>query len=307
MSNIVSIQKTRGFEQHDIKKTVYQALESLHFEPVNIPEKVCVKVNLCYYWDYSTGMTTDRRVVSSTIDYIRERWNKEAEISLVESDASAVQMKYAFKMLGYQELAEEKSVRLCNLSEDSSHSVTVSSGAHTYTFEVPETVSTSDVFISIPKPKYHSGTLLSCALKNQFGCNPKWRKIVYHPRLDEVIVGLNKIMKPDLILADGIIVCGDHPQKLGLILAGTNPLCVDFIIAKIMGLNPHKIGHINLAEKEKIGVVNDIVIVGEEINVLKRVFPKQSEPSIAKKTLSSIKGLLYSSYLKLVDNVPLLE
>ena len=181
MANIVSIVRTQSFNEHGIKKAVYEALDSLNYRPVKTPKNVSIKVNLCYYWDYSTGETTDRRVVSSVIDYIRERWNGKASIFIVESDATAVRMKHAFRMLGYEELAVEKGVRLSNLSEEPSQSATVSSGKHTFTFRIPQTISSSDIFISIPKPKYHI-TRISCALKNQFGCNPVRKKILYHPR-----------------------------------------------------------------------------------------------------------------------------
>jgi uncharacterized protein (DUF362 family) len=307
MANIVSIMKTETLDEHGIKKAVYQALDSLDFKPTEIPRKISIKVNLCYYWDYSTGMTTDRRIVSSTIDYIRQRWNEDATINLIESDASAVRMKYAFRMLRYEELAAKKGVNLCNLSNEPSQRITVSSGNHSYVFRVPQTISSSDLFISIPKLKYHTTTLLSCALKNQFGCNPIWKKVRYHPRLNEVIVGLNKIMKPHVILVDGAIVYSDCPHKLGLVLAGTNPLSVDFIAAKIMGLNPYKVGHIDLAMKERIGEVEDIVILGEDIGSCRMKLPKQLQPSRSTRALSAFKRSLYNSYLKLVDNVPLLE
>lgn len=304
MANIVSIVRTQSFNEHGIKKAVYEALDSLNYRPFETPKNVSIKVNLCYYWDYSTGETTDRRVVSSVIDYIRERWNDKASIIIVESDATAVRMNHAFRMLGYEELAAEKGVRLLNLSEEPSQSTTLSSGKHTFTFRIPQAISSSDVFISIPKPKYHI-TKISCALKNQFGCNPVRKKILYHPRLDEAIVALNKIMKPHIVLVDGIIVRGDGPQKFGLVLAGTNPLSVDFIVAQIMGFNPFKIGHVKLAIKEKIGEVGNIVIIGEDIDALKKEFPKLSQPSKLSRVLGNLKLSLYNFYLKVVDSVPL--
>ena len=304
MANIVSAVRTTRHNQDGIKSAVYKALDSLNYHPIRTPKSVSIKMNLCYYWDYTTGETTDRRVVSSVIDYIRERWNGKASISIVESDATAVRMKYAFRMLGYEELAAEKAVRLSNLSKEPSQGVTVSSGGHTFAFRIPQTISNSDIFISIPKPKYHI-TKISCALKNQFGCNPVQRKIIYHPRLDEVIVALNKIMKPDVVLVDGFIVQGDRPQRFGLTLAGTNPLSVDFIIAQIMGFNPYKIRHVRLAIEEKIGEVENIILIGENVDDLRKEFPRSSHPSKLSRMAGNLKLSVYNFYLKLIDGVPL--
>ncbi|GAH40980.1 unnamed protein product [marine sediment metagenome] len=64
-----------------------------------------------YYWDASTGETTDPRIVSSIIDSLRNRFGDNVDICVVESDASAMRTKYAFKVLGYDKLCEEKGER----------------------------------------------------------------------------------------------------------------------------------------------------------------------------------------------------
>lgn len=304
MTNTVSLAQTRKFSEEDVKKTVYGALDLLDFPLIRTPKVLSLKVNLCYYWDPSTGETTDPRVVSSVIDYIRQKWNGDASIYIVESDASAVRAKHVFKMLGYEDLAAEKEVQLLNLSKDSFKEVSVSSGGRNFSFHVPRVISESDIFISMPKPKYHL-TGISCALKNQFGCNPEKRKNLLHPILSEAIVALNKIMLPNLVVVDGITVRGENPRKLGLIAAGTNPVAVDFVMAKIMGLDPKKIEHLELAVKEGIGSVEDIAVLGSDLDHLAAGFPKMSPPSRATRTIERMKLWLYKSYLKAVNGVPL--
>lgn len=304
MENTVSVARAQNFSHEGIKRAVYCAIDSLSFATVKVPRKVSLKVNLCYYWDPSTGETTDPRVVSSVVDYIRERWNKEASISVIESDASAVRASYAFRMLGYEKLAAEKNIRLSNLSKEPSRKTTVSSGGKAFTFRVPQSISESDLFISIPKPKYHV-TGISCALKNQFGCNPAQRKFLLHPMLNEAIVALNKIMMPNLILLDGIIVRGVNSRKLGLIMASTNPVIVDFVMAKIMGLDPSEIDHLNLAIREGLGTVDTINIRGVDINYFKNKFPKMSPPSRLERMTEKMKLSLYNLYLEAVNGIPL--
>ena len=72
---------------------------------------------MCYYLDCSTGETTDPKFVGAFIDLIREKISPDLDIAIVESDASAMKCKYAFRMLGFEKLAQEKNVRLLNLSE----------------------------------------------------------------------------------------------------------------------------------------------------------------------------------------------
>lgn len=306
MGNVVSLVRISKFDKQEIKGATYKALDALDFQLVKSPKKIAIKVNLCYYWDYSTGETTDPRVVSAIVDYIRDRWNNKAKVYIVESDASAVRMKHAFRMLGYEKLASEKGVYLSNLSGQPSDEVTSSVNKHTYTFHVPRTISSADIFISVPKLKIHGLTVLSCSLKNQFGCNPERQKFLYHPQVNEVIVALNKLMKPNIVLVDGIIALGKQPKKIGLLLAGTNPLNVDFVAAKIMNFNPFRIRHIQLASEEKIGDVKGITTVGEDVDLLKNLFP--SRPSkLARALRKAFVGqmkLLYKLYLSLTHDIP---
>ena len=101
-----------------IKEAIQDSLDLIQYKlPTNI-KNVAIKPNLCYYWDYSTGQTTDPKFVAALIDLIREKISPDTDISIVESDASAMKCKYAFKMLGYEKLSQNHDVNLVNLSED---------------------------------------------------------------------------------------------------------------------------------------------------------------------------------------------
>ncbi|MBX5329166.1 MAG: DUF362 domain-containing protein [Candidatus Bathyarchaeota archaeon] len=281
MKSIVSLTRVEGFNGRRIKEATYHALDMLNLKPSRNLKHVMIKPNLCYYWDYSTGETTDPRLVSSIIDYIREKWNPETEIVIVESDASAMRTKHAFKMLGYEALAEEKSVELMNLSEDETCEKEVTVGKRKFTLPLPKSLLECNFFINVPKLKvgpYAGGQCLhiTCALKNLFGCISKPRKVDYHPQLSEVIVGINKLVKPNLTVADGIVALGKHPVKLGVVIAGEDNLAVDFVAAKVMGYNPWRIKHLRLAAEEKVGDIKDVEIVGEGIENICKVFPKRS-------------------------------
>ncbi len=92
-------------------------MDKLNIKNIEEQKNIIIKPNLCYYWDgFTTGQTTDPRIVSGLIDWIKER-NDKANILIAESDASAMKTKYSFKVLGYDKLAREKNIELINLSK----------------------------------------------------------------------------------------------------------------------------------------------------------------------------------------------
>jgi len=120
-------------------------------------------------------------------------------ISIVESDASAMQCKHAFKMLSYEKLAYHYNVNLVNLSEDPHGIENVTAGGHSLKIMVPKTIKEADLKINVPKIKYSIEKIkITCALKNIFGCNPYPKKFKYHHNIYEAIVAINKAMKFDL-------------------------------------------------------------------------------------------------------------
>ncbi|MBI2913611.1 MAG: DUF362 domain-containing protein [Chloroflexi bacterium] len=269
-------------DQDGIRDAVYRALDLLDYSPPARPQTVAIKPNLRFYWDYSTGETTDPRVVAAVIDYVRERWNPQARISVVESDASAMRTRHVFPMLGYDRLAAEKGIELVNLSEDEMLERAVHVGRRSISLPLPRTLHEVDLFISCPKLKvgpYAGGNALhiTCTLKNLYGCIGKRRKVVYHPRVNEVIVAVNKQIGPHLHVVDGIVALGKQPVRLGLIIAGSDAVAVDSVAARVMGYNPAAVKQIRLAEREGVGTRRDLVTLGEDVRALVRAFPKRTQ------------------------------
>jgi len=255
-----------------IKKAIKEALELIGYSFPKV-KKVVIKPNMCYYWDYSTGQTTDPNFVAALISILREEISSDVEISIVESDASAMKCKYAFKYLGYDKLARDYHVKLVNLSEVESEKVEVKVGEKIFEFRVPKVIRDANLRINVPKMKYMSFTKISCALKNIYGCNPFPKKFKYHPKLNETIIALNKVMPFELHLLDGLIVCGSQTSKLGLVMGSRDPVTMDTVAAIIMGVKPKSIDHIILAEKEGIGK-SSFIVRGMDMDYFKKKYPK---------------------------------
>jgi uncharacterized protein (DUF362 family) len=274
--------------QNSLKKALQDSLDLINYRfPPNL-KNVAIKPNLCYYWDYSTGQTTDPRFVSALINIIREA-SPNANVSIVESDASAMKCKYAFKMLGYEKLAQHYNVNLINLSEDKSDTVEVKAGGQPFRLKLPRTIQKADLKINVPKIKYTMEKIkITCALKNIFGCNPYPKKFRYHSKLEEAIVAINKAMKFDLCIIDGMIVSGIQPRRLGLVVASKDPVAIDAAAAKIAGINPKTIRYLQLAEKEGLGNTN-FIQKGIPLNHFKAEYPRKG---IQKKLMGKAYGFI---------------
>jgi len=262
--------------QNQLREAILNSLDLIYFNfPRNL-ENVVIKPNMCYYWDYSTGQTTDPRFVGALIDAIRSKTSPDVKISIVESDASAMRCKYVFRMLGYEQLAKNHNVRLVNLSEDFLETVQVKAGKQSFKLPVAKTILQADLKINMPKIKYTMDPIkLTCALKNIFGCIPFPRKSRYHPRLGEAIVAANKAMRFDLCVVDGNIVSGIQPRRLGFMMSSRDPVAIDAAAAKIAGLNPRSIKYLQLAQQEGLGTTH-YVEKGLPLNCFGKRYPRKN-------------------------------
>lgn len=271
---VLTTTQAKNFSNKDINNAVQRAFDLLDFNFSDKIEKVVIKPNLCYYWDYSTGETTDPRVVSAVIDRVRSQAGKDVSIFVAEADASAMKTKYSFKVLGYEKLSQAKDVKLVNLSDGDIVDVKVKVRDKEFVLPINKFLLKADLTINVPKLKTHNVAGITCALKNIFGAIAKPRKYVYHNMLSHVIVGANKIVRSDISVVDGIIARGSGPKKLGVIVAGDNPVATDFVAAEIMGFNPKEIQYLSVAEKE-IGNGNDIDLIEDytKLTEIRNHFP----------------------------------
>ena len=260
--------------KQSLKDDILNSLALIDYRWKSNVKSVIIKPNLCYYWNSSTGQTTDPRIVGAIIDVVREKYG-EVDIKIAEADASAMRTKHAFPVLGYTQLSEEKHVGLLNLSEDVLEEKTIKINGSQLTFKVPQALLQSDLFINVPKLKLMRQTTITCAMKNLFGCIGTPRKVKYHSLLSEAIVGMNKFLIPHLTIVDGLVALGAHPVKLNLILSGTDAFSVDYIACKVMGYNPYKVKFLNLAKKEGVGDWTGIELRGiTDLTPYAKTFPK---------------------------------
>jgi uncharacterized protein (DUF362 family) len=117
-----------------------------------------------------------------------------------------------------------------------------------------------------------------------------------------VIVGINKVVKSDIVVVDGLVAKGSYPKKLGVVLAGDDALATDFIAARIMGFNPLSVAHLNLAAKEQIGNTKNISLIEDiKLAYLKKEFPHYNH--VKHNMLMKMQIRLLKSYTKFTGDV----
>ena len=176
-------------------------------------------------------------------------------------------------------------------------------------FVLGKAVLEADKIINLPKVKTHNLTLLTLAVKNIFGCIPGTRKAQWHVRtsqkghayLSRMFLDLYTLVNPALSIVDGIVSMEGKgpgfgkPRKLNLIVAGSDAVAVDAVIAEILGASPEQYVALKLALDGHHGTakINDIDVLGELINEIKiNDFQFPPEATEMKGFLKTLVGLL---------------
>jgi len=245
--------------------TVQDALEQLEIDSL-IPSrgKVVVKLNLNTADPHLVASAdTDPRLVDAfcktILDYTKD-------VTLVEAHGYRHSAEEAFKVTGIDKIAKRLGVKILNLSNAPCRDV-----GNDLLGPLPNILLEADLFVTMPVLKTHALTYFTGALKNQWGCIPRYDRIALHQYLDELIVELNRILKPRLCVMDGIIgvegrgPTNGKPRRLDIILASTDPVALDATAMRLVGLDPTKARHVVLAHKAGLGAFNpeDIAVVSD--------------------------------------------
>jgi uncharacterized protein (DUF362 family) len=87
-------------------------------------------------------------------------------------------------------------------------------------------------------------------------------------------VSLNKLIKSNLVVVDGIVATGMTTKRLGLVMASQDAVAIDAAASCVLGLNPKSVKHIALAHREGVGNMN-FLPCGESPIQIKQLFPRR--------------------------------
>lgn len=166
---------------------------------------------------------------------------------------------HCLETTGVGEILQEDGIRFSDLNYGPFHAIENRSNRSTLgSLYLPEALLEADLVVSVAKMKTHHWTGVTLSMKNLFGVMPGsvygWPKnVLHHAGIINSILDINATVQPAFAIVDGIIgMEGDGPimgtpVNSGLVVMGRNPVAVDSTCARLMGVDPEKIGYLYAA------------------------------------------------------------
>ncbi len=212
-----------------------------------------IKPNLVVAKPHTSGATTSPELVAGVIEHFQSKgYNR---MVILEGSWVGDRTSEAFRICGYQELAQRYGVQLADLQKDSFREY----DAGGFRLNVCDQAMEVDYLINMPVLKGHCQTGITCALKNLKGCIPDSEKRKFHTMgLHQPIAYLNKLLKQHLIIVDGMMGDldfeeGGNPVQMNRVISGVDPVLIDSYAAQLLGFDPGEIPYIGLAQQLGVG------------------------------------------------------
>jgi uncharacterized protein (DUF362 family)/NAD-dependent dihydropyrimidine dehydrogenase PreA subunit len=155
----------------------------------------------------------------------------------------------------------------------------------------------ADVYISVPKMKTHGLTMISGAMKNNYGLLAGAQKSWFHyysgdpKRFARVVVELFRMRPPDLVIMDGILAmegygpASPETRWVNKILAATDAVALDTVETKMVGFTVDDVPYLKIARELGLGEtdLNAIEVVGEVSTIQEYHRPVPPESSFSYK------------------------
>jgi uncharacterized protein (DUF362 family) len=217
-------------------------------------KRVLLKPNLVEF-DAATVINTDAAVIAAALEVFQRLGAKEVKIGEGPGHRRdtldlADDAKYRANVPKFDSI-------FTDLNRDDVSPVGSFAGESEFYF--PNTVLGADLIVSLAKMKTHHWAGATLSMKNFFGVVPGsvygWPKNKLHYLgIDESIVALNRQFRSKAFaIVDGVIGMEGNgpiqgtPKPAGVLVMGRDLVAVDATCARVMGIDPEKMGYLRLA------------------------------------------------------------
>lgn len=218
---------------------------------------------------YTGGIVTDLGIMRALIEILLPLAGK--VIVAEGASINRAETTKLFEHYGYDKLVDldPAKVSLVDLNTDKLVRKSVPGGKRMLSREIPVTLENADTIINVPVMKTHFAALASLSIKSLQGAIPPIEKYMTHFfGLWQNLINIHHLVKPKLHIIDGLTgqenfgpVYGT-PKTMNLIIGGTNPVAVDAVTMRIMGLDPALSPPVQFAHMQGLGSIEP-----EKINV----------------------------------------
>jgi len=252
----------RRADRNDPRPAVRELMETCRWrELVADQSSVVIKPNLCTERpEQIHTANTSIGVLRAVCEVLQEQTSK---ITIVESDGARYPAEAAFENNGVYALAAELGLKVLNLSKDELVEIP---DPRLTGFGMARTWLEADAFLTLPVLKTHATTVFTGALKNQWGCIPRYDRILLHKHLHELICAVNALRPVTLALMDALVgmqgrgPINGYPINLNVLLASRDPVALDATAMRLIGLEPRTSQHVVLAERMNLGYQSESTI-----------------------------------------------
>jgi uncharacterized protein (DUF362 family) len=192
--------------------------------------------------------------------------------------ATAKQVELSAKNWGYSKLARKYGHDFINLSKERTTPVRLN-GRVFKSLRIPNILLDVDSLVTLPVVKTHNVSGLTCALKNQWGCIPRFRQ-KFHLILSLAIPEINVALPVKFCVADASVSLEDNgpvtgiPKVTNSFFASHDRVALDSAVAEFIGYDVSSFGYIPNSEKLGLGSTN-FRIVGDNF------IPYKFRPALA--------------------------
>jgi len=285
----------------DIKRMTVQAIDLVGGIGRYVKPGQSVVIKPTLFAPYPPPVSVDRRVIAAVVSICREAGA--ADVTVIEGVSVGSLMKRVnieksnpagtvvygmktidvMKLLGVKRAVQEAGGRVLGVEDSPRVKTAVPGGKVLTTIDYPRAVLDADVFINLPALKTHTMTMVTLGIKNLQGLlNEADRYFGHRDDLDQHMVDIMKVRKPDLTIVDALIGMegmgageGGAAVPLGVMVAGADPVAVDAIASMVMGIDsPTVVGTTRIAAYDNLGVAfpDLIEVVGVPVSEVKKKF-----------------------------------
>lgn len=251
-----------------------------HLLPADRRARIVVKPNLNNDLVALTGNCVDLRVLEGLFAALVRRGYTDITVADGSNVGVARRKIDTFKRLRVAPIAARHGVKVVDLNTDTGRQIVLHADAHP---TIAQTVLDADFLISVPKIKTHAEAGLSCAMKNWVGIATGQDKRHMHYDLGRNIFALNEVVRPDLILVDGLVGMegngpGDgDPFRFGHLIASNDAFLNDLVACRLVDLPwesvPYLVHAMN-AGRLDAGLVTEIAATFPVVRSIRRAPPR---------------------------------
>lgn len=240
---------TDSYDAYAIEKGLEIAWRQLELSDLfKSGERVLIKPNLLSAVDPDAAVTTHPSVFDALAGVLTNPvLNPPLQLFYGDSPAHDSPARAA-RICGLEQVAVRRGIPMADF--ENSVYREFSESRYIRRLPIARGVMEADALIGLSKFKTHALTGITGAVKNQYGVIPGLKKARYHGTYADLnafarmLADLTKWLAPRLFVMDAVTVMEGNgprngkPRQAGFVLAGTDPVAIDAVMAAITGHDP---------------------------------------------------------------------